>query len=136
MIQRIQTVYMLLAAVLSLLVIFSFPVWTDTSKTVVLARSVTVLWVGFSAVSVLAFYSLFQFKKRQLQFVINRINILINLFLLGFFAYQSLNLSGEAQVSEKGIGMLTPIFSVVLLVFANKAIKKDEALVKSADRLR
>lgn len=136
MIQRIQTVYMLLAAVLSLLAIFSFPVWTDASKTAVLARSVTVLWVGFSAVAVLAFYSLFQFKKRQLQFVINRINILINLFLLGFFAYQSLNLSGEAQVSEKGIGMLIPIFSIVLLVFANKAIKKDEALVKSADRLR
>ncbi|MDP2059060.1 MAG: DUF4293 family protein, partial [Flavobacteriaceae bacterium] len=62
--------------------------------------------------------------------------ILINLFLLGFFAYRSLNLSGEAQVSEKGIGMLIPIFSIVLLVLANKAIKKDEALVKSADRLR
>lgn len=136
MIQRIQTVYMLLVAVLSLLAIFSFPVWTDASKTAVLARSVTVLWVGFSAVAVMAFYSLSQFKKRQLQFVVNRINILINLFLLGFFAYQSLNLSGEAQVSEKGIGMLTPIFSIVLLVFANKAIKKDEALVKSADRLR
>lgn len=136
MVQRIQTVYMLLVMVLSLLAIFSFSVWTDASKTPVLARSIPVLWVSFSAVAVLAFYSLFNFKKRQLQFVINRINLLINLFLLGFFAYRSLNLSGEAQVSEKGIGMLIPIFSIVLLVLANKAIKKDEALVKSADRLR
>ncbi|MDZ4149164.1 MAG: DUF4293 domain-containing protein [Flavobacteriaceae bacterium] len=136
MVQRIQTVYTLLVMVFSLLAIFSFSVWTDASKTPVLARSIPVLWVSFSAVAVLAFYSLFNFKNRQLQFVINRINILINLFLLGFFAYRSLNLSGEAQVSEKGIGMLIPIFSIVLLVLANKAIKKDEALVKSADRLR
>lgn len=136
MIQRIQTIYMLLAAILSLLAIFSFPVWADASKTAVLARSIPVLWVSFSVVAVLAFYSVFKFKNRQLQFVINRINILINLFLLGFFAYRSLNLSGEVQVSEKGIGMLIPIFSIILLVLANKAIKKDEALVKSADRLR
>jgi len=136
MVQRIQTVYLLLVVIFSLLAIFSFPVWPDPTKPAILARSIPVLWVCFSAVAVLAFYSILKFNKRQFQFVINRINILINLFLLGFFAYQSLNLSGEAQVSEKGIGMLIPIFSIVLLVFANKAIKRDEALVKSADRLR
>jgi hypothetical protein len=40
------------------------------------------------------------------------------------------------QISEKGIGMLIPVLSIVFLVLANKAVKKDEALVKSADRLR
>ncbi|MDP2059657.1 MAG: DUF4293 family protein, partial [Flavobacteriaceae bacterium] len=74
MVQRIQTVYTLLVMVFSLLAIFSFSVWTDASKTPVLARSIPVLWVSFSAVAVLAFYSLFNFKNRQLQFVINRIN--------------------------------------------------------------
>jgi hypothetical protein len=44
--------------------------------------------------------------------------------------------SGEAAVSEKGIGMFIPIASIVFLVLANKAIKKDEDLVKSVDRLR
>ncbi|MEM8927237.1 MAG: DUF4293 family protein, partial [Bacteroidota bacterium] len=38
--------------------------------------------------------------------------------------------------SEKGIGMLIPVFSIVFLVLANRAIKKDEDLVKSVDRLR
>ena len=47
-----------------------------------------------------------------------------------------LTLSGEAMVSEKGIGMFLPIVVVLLLVIANKAIKKDEDLVKSVDRLR
>jgi len=37
---------------------------------------------------------------------------------------------------EKGIGMLIPVFSIVFLVLSNRAIKKDEDLVKSVDRLR
>ena len=80
--------------------------------------------------------SILFYKKRQHQFVINRLNIILNLILLGLFVYRSLNLSGEALVSEKGIGMFLPIISIVFLVLANKAIKKDEDLVKSVDRLR
>ena len=40
------------------------------------------------------------------------------------------------MVSEKGIGMFIPILVILLVVLANKAIKKDEDLVKSVDRLR
>jgi len=40
------------------------------------------------------------------------------------------------KISEKGIGMFIPVLSIVFLVLANKAIKKDEDLVKSADRFR
>jgi hypothetical protein len=47
-----------------------------------------------------------------------------------------LSLPGEPANSEKGIGLLLPVFSIVLLALANKAIKKDESLVKSVDRLR
>jgi hypothetical protein len=61
----------------------------------------------------------------------------VNLILLGLFVYRSLNISGETVlVSEKGIGMFLPIGAIVLLVLANKYIKKDEDLVKSVDRLR
>ncbi|MDG2152208.1 MAG: DUF4293 family protein, partial [Polaribacter sp.] len=73
---------------------------------------------------------------RKLQFVIGRLVILINLFLLGLLIYVSLTLPGEISISEKGIGMFLPIIVVLLVVLANKAIKKDEDLVKSADRLR
>ena len=65
-----------------------------------------------------------------------RINMLINFYLLGVLIYVSLTVSGEASVSEKGIGMFMPIIVIVLLAMANKAIKKDEDLVKSVDRLR
>ena len=85
----------------------------------------------------LSLLSIVSYKKRQNQFVIGRLNIILNLILLGLFVYRSLNLSGEAPaVSEKGIGMFLPVVAIVLLVLANKAIKKDEDLVKSVDRLR
>jgi hypothetical protein len=45
-------------------------------------------------------------------------------------------LSGDPQVSKKGIGLVLPILAIILLAFANKAIKKDEKLVKSSGRLR
>ena len=92
--------------------------------------------VFFAVISALALISLFLFKKRQTQFVLNRLAIIFNFILLGFFVVRTLNLSGEMQISEKGIGMFLPTISIVLLVLANRAIKKDEDLVKSVDRLR
>ena len=71
-----------------------------------------------------------------MQFVLGRVNMLVNFYLLGVLIYLSLTLSGEASVSKKGIGMFIPVIVIVLLAVANKAIKKDEDLVKSADRLR
>jgi protein-S-isoprenylcysteine O-methyltransferase Ste14 len=91
----------------------------------------------FGLSTTLTLISIISFKKRQNQFVIGRLNIVLNLILLGLFVYRSLNLSGATPtVSEKGIGMFLPILAIVLLVLANKAIKKDEDLVKSVDRLR
>ncbi len=88
--------------------------------------------------TMLSIISIISYKKRQNQFVMGRLNIILNLILLGLFVYRSLNLSGDTTtiVSEKGIGMFLPIVAIVLLVLANKAIKKDEDLVKSVDRLR
>ena len=96
------------------------------------------VYVTFFGLSMtMSLLSILSFKKRQNQFVINRLNIIFNLILLGLFVYRSLNLSGETVlVSEKGIGMFLPIITIVALVLANKAIKKDEDLVKSVDRLR
>jgi len=96
------------------------------------------VYVALLALSTtLTLVSIVSYKKRQNQFVMGRLNIILNLILLGLFVYRSLNVSGETPaVSEKGIGMFLPIVAIVLLVLANKAIKKDEDLVKSVDRLR
>ena len=137
MIQRIQTIYLLVAFVLTGILPFFIPLWTmtDGSAYFFMQNQVYVVALGLS--TTLSLLSIVSYKKRQNQFVIDRLNIILNLILLGLFVYRSLNLSGETiTVSEKGIGMFLPIVAIVLLVLANKAIKKDEDLVKSVDRLR
>jgi len=144
MIQRIQTIYLLLATIFSGGLIFLLNLWVsaDGIKFYVMDSFSTnnilliIMSVLFFISSLLTFVTIFQYKKRQLQFVLGRLSILINFILLGVLVYFAQNLSGEINVSEKGIGLLIPIFTIVLVVLANKAIKKDEELVKSVDRLR
>jgi hypothetical protein len=137
MIQRIQTIYLFLAFVVTGVLPFIFPLWTNTDGKEFLFMQTQVYVIIFGLSTTLTLLSIISFKKRQNQFVIGRLNIVLNLILLGLFVYRSLNLSGETPaVSEKGIGMFLPILAIVLLVLANKAIKKDEDLVKSVDRLR
>ena len=143
MIQRIQTVYLFLASLISGVLIFVFDLWESIGKDIFaidLLNSesylLKVIPVLFLVSAVMAFVAIFIFNNRKLQFVVGRLTILINFILLGLLIYVSLNLPGEASVSEKGIGMFIPILAILLVVLANKAIKKDEDLVKSADRLR
>ena len=135
MLQRIQTVYMLVVLLMSGILPCLFSVYITASGGV-FAHQEMMLLVLFLISALLAIMAIVLFKNRKLQFVLNRLNIIFNLTLLGVFVYRLLTLSGEAQVSEKGIGMFLPIISIVFLVMANKAIKKDEDLVKSVDRLR
>lgn len=137
MIQRIQTLYLVLSFIITGVLPFVFPLWStvDGKEYLFMQNQLYVILFGLSTTSSLL--SIISYKKRQHQFVIGRLNIILNLILLGLFVYHSLNLSGETPaVSEKGIGMFLPILAIVLLGFANKAIKKDEDLVKSVDRLR
>jgi len=137
MLQRIQTIYLLLAFVVTGILPFFIPLWTMTDGKVYFFMQNQVYVVLFGLSTTLSLLSIISYKKRQNQFVIGRLNIILNLILLGLFVYRSLNVSGETlAVSEKGIGMFLPIVAIVLLVLANKAIKKDEDLVKSVDRLR
>lgn len=143
MIQRIQSIYLLLASIVSGGLIFVFNLWNTIKEKIFVvdlfsreAITLKIVPLMFILSAILSIVTIFLFKNRKLQFVVGRIIILINLFLLGLLIYLSLNLSGETNVSEKGIGMFLPILAILLVVLANKAIKKDEDLVKSVDRLR
>jgi peptidoglycan/LPS O-acetylase OafA/YrhL len=140
MLQRIQTVYLAIALLATAVLPFVFPLYVDgTGANYYFAKNLAYVFL-FGLSTVLTIMSIMTYKKRKRQFAMGRLNIILNLILLGLFVYQSLNLSGEADrekyVSEKGIGMILPVISIVFLVLANRAIKKDEDLVKSVDRLR
>ena len=136
MLQRIQTIYLLIAFIATGVLPFVFPLWKEADKDVFFMSNMLYA-VLFGLSTTLSLLSIISFKKRQQQFVMGRLNIILNLILLGLFVYRTLNVSGgTALVPEKGIGMFLPIISIVMLALANKAIKKDEDLVKSVDRLR
>ncbi len=144
MIQRIQSIYLLIATLLSGGLIFVLNLWVNEEGTEFFVMDsfnsgsllLKVMAILFFVSSILTLIAIFQFKKRQLQFVLGRLSILTNFIILGIVVYFSQNLSGEMNVSEKGIGLLIPILTILFVVIANRAIKKDEELVKSVDRLR
>ncbi|NEV93251.1 DUF4293 domain-containing protein [Psychroflexus sp. YR1-1] len=136
MIQRIQSLYLLIAILLNGVLSFYLPLWITSENVEIYALSQPVAISLFFISVLISIITLFSFKKRKRQFVLGRINIILNFVLVGVFAYWTLKLPGEMDISEKGIGMLLPIISIVFIALANKAIKKDEDLVKSVDRLR
>jgi len=122
MLQRVQTVYLFLAVLSTLLDAYLI----DTPRTLIIA----------GVLSTLMIINIFLFKKRTLQINFNRIICLALIAWVGLSIYQSGLLSGEKQFSEKDIKLLIPVVSIVFLLIANKYIKRDERLVKSVDRIR
>lgn len=129
MLQRIQTVWIFLAVLGALflnLTAQDFDIFGGNM--VINILTVVLILMGL--------LSLFSFKNRKRQIVLNTISIFINALLIGLLAYWLLNLSGGIQFPEKGIEPLFSLISVVCLLLANVYIRKDERLVKSVDRLR
>lgn len=139
MIQRIQSIYLLLSSVFTSL-LFMFPI-ASAEKTADGAFQDGVLDVNDNgvlfglaiAVAALTFLSIFLFKNRILQMNLGKLNMLLAVGLLGFAIYL-LTTAGVAW--GLGIGLFVPLLSLILVVMANRAIGQDEALVKSADRIR
>ncbi|WP_223608634.1 DUF4293 family protein [Chryseobacterium sp. OSA05B] len=129
MLQRIQTIWTLLAvlAAVSLFV---------TGQDVDVFGNIPVIDISCSALVLAGALSIFSFKNRKRQIMLNTFSIIINALLIGVLAYWLLNLSGGIQIPEKGIEPVFPLIAVICLLIANISIRRDERLVKSVDRLR
>ena len=129
MLQRIQTIWILLSVLsAAFLYITAQDVEVFGKTPIISISSVVLVLVGA--------FSLFSFKNRKRQILLNYISIIINALLIGLLAYWLLNLSGGISIPEKGIEPVFPFLSIVCLLLANMYIRKDERLVKSVDRLR
>ncbi len=134
MIQRVQSIYLLLAAVCNGMLIFFVPLFVvdDAPKMILSDPTFSVLTVLSTLVSL---FSIFRYLNRQQQVVSGRINIILNFVLFGLMLFMFFNFRENHQVVFHG-GIFIPVLSVVFISLANRAILKDEALVRSADRLR
>ncbi len=129
MIQRIQTLYLLIAFVVGVIVF-------NLSINIVFYELIGQNYrdnYGFLIAPVLLLLSLFLFKKRSLQSLVVLIIILQQLLQIGLLL-PSFDLSDDINFTE--IALMLSFITVVLSWLARRGIRKDEALVRSVDRIR
>lgn len=156
MIQRKQTIYLLLAVIASGLM-FLFPIadFIGAKDSIVLYVQKVVSLVPDNAypnslnfvlpmlaanifVIIFSLVAIFLFKNRKRQMHIIRLNILVEVMLIAiFFLYYNgvLETQSGGVVSYK-LGVFMPLVALVFLVLANRGVMQDERLIRSADRLR
>ncbi|MBC9910463.1 DUF4293 domain-containing protein [Chitinophaga varians] len=146
MIQRIQSLYLLLAAGAGAATL-SFDLWkaklSNGTATAVNASSNYLLFVLYVIIILLVVVCIFLFKKRKLQFRLTIFNILFVFAALGYQYYvvqQTANklAAGGVTITSASyqLASFLPILLIVLLFMAARGIYKDEKLIKSLDRLR
>lgn len=90
-----------------------------------------------SIIVLIAFVSIFLYKKRVLQMRLNSFNIILMLGYLGLNYYYIQNFSKQLDgIVSYQITAIFPILAAILTYLAIRAIGKDEALIRSMDRIR
>jgi membrane protease YdiL (CAAX protease family) len=130
MIQRIQSVFFLLSALTSILIIFYFPVLSNEGKKLFLFDHFIYLRLLLLSSSLLAIFAIFQYKNRSRQRLISSLSRL----MITFFYIITLVFYKEDFDFE--IGLFLCIIPFILLFIASYFVKKDEKLIKDSDRIR
>lgn len=146
MIQRIQSIFLLLAAGASFSLfglnfastpqaIASSSLFTDRFFNIFDSPALLAL---FGIGGGLALISIFLFKNRGLQMrltIFSFIATLIGIVMAAIFFMQNSNDVGEAAINDE-VGIYLPAAALIFTLLAYRFINKDEKLVKSMDRLR
>ena len=129
MIQRLQSLILLFSAASSLIIVFYFPVLKSTEITIYLTENISYARLCVFLSVGLNIFSIFQFRNRNRQIIINQISklFLSIAFIIIIFQRGELNFT---------IGLFLFVIPYLLIILANYFSKKDERLVKSADRIR
>jgi Domain of unknown function (DUF4293) len=136
MLQRIQTIWLLLASVCAFLTL-KLPFYSGTNAKAIasypLNGAETILLLSITiALGLLSLFTLFLFKNRVLQLRLCILGIIIEAILLFLYFKQ-------VQTFTVGTYSLTALlhgFIILFLLLAARSINKDEKMVKSSDRLR
>ena len=142
MIQRKQSLFLLLATAISALLLY-LPVFELLPEDVSLpGKKVTVtinalLLIINGAVGILAFVTIFFYKNRGLQLRSCNLALLLTCILIGLLFFLSDTMSsGMNQKIHYLYGSYLPLIQIVFLFLASRYVRKDDELVRSADRLR
>ncbi len=146
MIQRIQSIFLLLAAAAAFgLFALPFASTADAVQASGLFADATfnlqdniALLILFCLAGGLALVSIFLFNNRKNQLLVSRLAIIANVvgFVLAIILFMQ-DFSNLGNVNpEDELGVFLPILFIVFGVLALRSINKDEKIVRSMDRLR
>lgn len=158
MIERIQTVFLFIAGVALTLVLF-MPIWekqnAETKEKVTLnaltltyskaskdTQTIQTFYIAIVSgiAALIAFYAIFQYKNRLFQIKLVLANTLVISSVLGlmfvFVTYFGETSFEKPLYGDFGIGFYLPAVALICNMVARRYIKRDEDLVRSADRMR
>jgi uncharacterized membrane protein len=145
MIQRIQSIFLMLAGVtMSALFKVPFaisdkPIPHMMNDQVYNIQDSTILIILTATAALLAIGAIFLYTNRDLQVRIGYIVIVCSVLLLlvtALLFYNERTLNTQQANIEDQIGLYLPLVSILFASLAIRSIRKDENLVRSMDRLR
>ena len=144
MIQRVQSIWLFLAAFVSA-ALFIFPLYQYTLAgssvvTLLSARNEYLLLLLAALMTLLPLVNIFLFKNRKRQKNIVWLSILSSIGFIAMMLMKIQNLKNAVPPAMNDNftlpGPIIPVAVVVFLFLALGGIRRDEALIKSVDRLR
>ena len=141
MIQRIQTIWLLLCAACAGLA-FVLPFGTSFVSAVgtdnvegepMTALTHQLVMIFIINIIICSLGAIFLYKKRNIQQLLTIIAILHSIVGIAFMVYTAMFQSNHTSLSY---GIVAPFLAFVFALLALKGIRKDEKLVKNLDRLR
>lgn len=155
MLQRIQSIYLLFASLVTF-ALFLFPVahnvyingvpstikvtgiFQDVNGQQVHTQTFVALIAATAVMAILPLVLIFLYKNRKQQVMLCYVYMFV-VIGLSYWMAQTVKAATDGFVmntSNFGIGALLSSISIVLALLAAKSIQRDEKLVRSADRLR
>ena len=129
MIQRIQSLYLLLVILLSSLMLYLSIVPSFGME----LNSWFYAYFGFYSIPLLATICLFLYSKRKIQSILCFVLILFNLVVVQICGLKAFEGNTHTIIL---LAFVASIVECILLFLARRAIDKDEKLVRSIDRIR
>ena len=131
MIQRIQSIYFLVAAISMTLISFKVPVYT-LNETLFMAQDDTKMFILTIVGAIFSLLGLFMFKNRKFQMKLIRLTVLIQM-IIGVRIFMLFN---KFEVVLNNSFLFLMAFTLIALIMAHRGVKKDDDLVRSVDRIR
>lgn len=148
MIQRIQTIYFILAAIIIALPLFGM----ELIKAVVNEENISftafkindknnLIWIGFALSILLLVVAVFNFKKRKLQIKLAYVSLFSLLFSICWLIFQtekeiSVCIKCGAGIESVSWVIYTLGLAIISIFLGIRGVRKDKALVDSLNRLR